>query len=197
MSAKVIIAGIVAGIVLFGWGFLTHVVVPLGEVGISVVPNNNEEQVSSALKQYITEPGLYFVPGMDKSKTGEELTAEMDRWTRAYEAGPTAFLAYHPTGKAPMGTQELGLQALFDVLVGISAAFIVSFFRHTNFLCKVMLVGSIGLIAFLETDAPYYNWYRFPLNYTGMQLIDKLGGMVLVGFVLAAMIRNSKTEVSK
>ena len=77
------------------------------------------------------------MPGIDNSKTGEEATAEMERWTKAYEAGPTAFMAFHPEGATPMSPTQLGIQAVLDILIGITAAFIVSFFRNTSFLCKV------------------------------------------------------------
>ena len=138
-----------------------------------------------------------FMPGIDNSKTGEEATAEMERWTKAYEAGPTAFMAFHPEGATPMSPTQLGIQAVLCILIGITAAFIVSFFRNTSFLCKVSLVTSMGFIGFLLSDAAYCNWYRYPLDFTGAKLVDKLVGMALVGIVLATIIRNTKTQESK
>ena len=44
---RLLLAGIVGGIVVFIWGAITHVVLPLGEMGIQNLPNEEGIEISS------------------------------------------------------------------------------------------------------------------------------------------------------
>lgn len=194
MSTRVIIAGLVGGIVLYMWGFLTHMVIPLGETGFNYLSQEQEQKVFSATKPTITEPGLYVLPGYDQSLKGDELTADLERWSKAYEKGPNIFMVYHPEGTVPMSGKTLGIQLLCDMAVALICAIFVGLIRQKSFGTKIGMVVLLGLLAFLETDAAYANWWRFPLDYTGAQLLEKLGGMLLAGIVLAIMIKPDPSE---
>jgi len=50
MAKKVLVGGVVGGIVLFVWGAVSHMVLPLGEVGIKEMPN---EQLRSNAKRWL------------------------------------------------------------------------------------------------------------------------------------------------
>lgn len=194
MSARVLIAGVLAGLFLFGWGYLANMVISLGAVGIRSLPPDRQDQVNSVLVEQIDQSGLYLMPGMDLSLKGDALNAEMERWTRAWEAGPTGFLVFNLTGTTPVSPLNLVVQAVIDILIGIAAATVVSFFRPTRYGCRVALVVAIGLIAFLYTNATYMNWYRFPLDYTGARLLDMLAGMLVVGIVVGAIVRPARVD---
>ena len=60
---RVVIAGIAGGFVMFIWGFVSHVLLPIGEIGLDKLPN--EETTLAAMRNQIDEPGLYFFPGLD------------------------------------------------------------------------------------------------------------------------------------
>lgn len=194
MSPKVLVSGVVAGIALFMWGFLTHMVIPLGETGFNYLPQDKEQQVLAATQAVIKEPGLYILPGYDRSKTGEELNEELEGWMKSYEEGPNAFLVYHPTGIVPMSPATLGIQLLCDLGTGVILAFVVSLIAQQGMGTKVGAVIMIGILTFLETDMPYANWWRFPTDYTAAQLLDKVGGLLIIGLILAAMIRKKPEE---
>lgn len=49
MSIKVAIAAVAAGLVLFLWGFVAHMLLPLGHAGLSVLPAEAEPALTSAL----------------------------------------------------------------------------------------------------------------------------------------------------
>src|SRR4030095_9182250 len=63
---RILIGGIVAGIIVFIWGAVAHTILPTAKMGIKQIPN--EEAVLSAMKASIQEPGFYFFPGMDMSR---------------------------------------------------------------------------------------------------------------------------------
>jgi hypothetical protein len=74
-----LIGGVIGGIIMFIWSAFSHMVLPLGEMGLKTLPNENV--VIPAMKDGIREPGLYMFPGLDMSKkpTAEEQAAWAER----------------------------------------------------------------------------------------------------------------------
>ena len=46
--ARIVIGGIVAGIILFFWGFVSHMLLPIGEMGLQIIPH--EEELAQRMK---------------------------------------------------------------------------------------------------------------------------------------------------
>jgi hypothetical protein len=64
---KILLAGILGGIAMFIWTSIAHLVLPLGEAGISEIPN--ESAVLSAMQSNIgDQTGLYIFPGLGVGK---------------------------------------------------------------------------------------------------------------------------------
>ena len=64
---KILLAGILGGIVMFIWTSIAHMALPLGEAGIREIPN--ESAALSAMQSNIGEnTGLYIFPGLGVSK---------------------------------------------------------------------------------------------------------------------------------
>ena len=63
MAKRIILGGILGGVVLFLWQSVSHLVLPLGEVGIKRI--GNEDAVVAALRENIRQPGFYFFPAAD------------------------------------------------------------------------------------------------------------------------------------
>ncbi len=59
---RIILAGVLGGIAMFVWTSIAHMALPLGEAGITEIPN--EQVVLTAMQTNIGEkPGLYIFPG--------------------------------------------------------------------------------------------------------------------------------------
>ncbi len=99
MAKRILLAGVVAGLVLFIWGALSHMVFGLAEIGISTIPN--EDIVINAMKGSLSERGFYFFPGegMSHDNPTEE---QLRRWEEKYRAGPVGILIYNPRGSEPL-----------------------------------------------------------------------------------------------
>jgi hypothetical protein len=66
-SMRILLAGILGGIVMFIWTSIAHMALPLGEAGIGEIPN--ESVVLSAMQSSIGEKtGLYIFPGLGLGK---------------------------------------------------------------------------------------------------------------------------------
>src|SRR5437762_11490399 len=101
--AKVIAGGLVAGIVVFFWGSIAHVVLPIGKMGIRQIPN--EDSVIGAMRNAIQEPGFYFFPGMDMSREPSE--SEQQTWNAKLKQGPAGVLIIQPQGAEAMSPRQL------------------------------------------------------------------------------------------
>jgi hypothetical protein len=160
MTRRILIAGLVAGLVLFLWESLAHVVLPLGEAGVKGLPN--EAAVLASLKDNIKEPGFYFFPagGMDQpGLTREQRQKAFENQAKMMRAGPSGIMIVHPEGLAGLIWSNLLTQFAADVIVMMLAAFLLS--RATilaDFGARVGFVAILGLFPTLQVDVPQWNW---------------------------------------
>jgi hypothetical protein len=184
---KILLAGVVGGIVVFAWSAFSHMVLPTGEAGIRQIPN--EDAVMRAMKESIREPGMYLFPGMDmrKKPTPEEQKA----WTEKYIAGPTGLLVYHPTGSSPLSPRQLVTECLSNIAAAILLALVLSSVPAS--LGRRALFGMLlGTFAWLSITVSYWNWYGFPGSYTWGEGLDQIVGWLLGGLTIAAVFKRAK-----
>ncbi len=183
---RILLGGVVAGVVIFFWGFVAHMLLPLGEMGLQTVPN--EEALTAAMKNDVRQHGLYFVPGRDmgKSQSQEEMQAHMDKIAR----GPYGFMVIYPDGRDASLSKRLPIEFGTNVLCALLAAILVSQLRP-GFIVRVACVTLVGILASIMTLVPYWNWYGFPTDFTLAQIVENTIGWLLAGFVLASIVRIS------
>jgi hypothetical protein len=181
---RILLAGIVGGIVVFVWGALSHMVLPVGEMGIRVLPD--EEAVVSTLRTTIREPGLYLYPGMDMTR--EPTEAEQKAWEARYKAGPRGMLVYQPGGDQPLSPRQFGTELLADIVAALIAAWLLS--RAVEpYLRRVVFVTFLGFFAWLVTSVSYWNWYGFPTEFVLAEAVDSIVSWLLAGLVLAKIVK--------
>ena len=52
---------------------------------------------------------------------------------------------------------------------------------------RVAVAGAMGVFAWLAVSVPYWNWYRFPLEFTAAALVQTLVGALLAGLVIGVV----------
>lgn len=188
---RVILSGFVAGLVVFIWGFVSHVLLPLGQTGIQSLPN--EESVLPVMRENIARPGFYFFPGMEETPGAgrEQQAASMKAWEERLRRGPSGILVYQPGGSRPMSPRQLGTEALTNILGALIAAALLAMAGAglASFGARVFFVALLGLFASLAVDLSYWNWCGFPGSYTVAALVDQVVGWTLAGLVLGAMLK--------
>ncbi|HKZ81042.1 MAG TPA: hypothetical protein VJ124_22415 [Pyrinomonadaceae bacterium] len=193
MAKKIILGGLLAGVLMFVWSSLAHTVLPIGEMGISTTAN--EDAVLAVLKANLSAPGFYFIPGhlmmQAEKSSGADREKAMAEWQSKYGGGPWAVMMYHPSGANAMATRQLVCELLADVFAGFILAFalLMSLARIRTFWGRVVFVTVLGLLPWLIVDASYLNWYGFPFKYGMGQLVDQGIGAMLAGVGLAALFR--------
>lgn len=182
--ARVALGGLVAGIIVFLWGFVSHTALPIGSAGIKVLPQ--ESAIITVLKGTIDEPGIYLFPGLDPAAPPD--SAQQEAWRQAYISGPTGFLAYQPHGRDPFSPVALIVELASSIAGGLVAAYIL-YFVAANALVRVQLVMLMGVFAWLAVSISHWNWYRFPTDFFVAEGIDQAVGWLLAGLVIARLVK--------
>jgi hypothetical protein len=194
MTKRIVIGGIAGGLVMFIWGAVSHMVLQLGDAGLSQF-KEKEELVLTALRDQVKKPGLYFFPGLSSNHPSE---AEQKAWQEKYSRGPAGLLLVVPSGSEAMTARQFLVQIASDVGIGLLAAVLLAGTGCwlASFASRVGFVALIGLMPFFAVNLPYWNWYRFPTVFTMAQLVDRFLGFVLIGLTLALIIKPSAAAAS-
>lgn len=192
MIKKIILGGILAGIVMFAWSSLAHTVLPIGTMGISTTPN--DDAILSVLKSSLSSPGFYFIPGyppLKGEKTSGDMQKAMTEFQTKYGGGPFALLIYHPAGLSDIQIKQLVCEFISDLVAGLIMAFALwmALSRLTTFVGRVVFITLIGVLPWVVVDVSFMNWYGFPTAYGIGELLDQGIGAILAGVVLALLYR--------
>ena len=103
---RILTGGVVAGIVLFFWGFVAHMLLPLGELGLKSLPT--DDGLAAAITKDVREPGLYVLPGWDMSKS--QSATEMEAHMAKVAKGPYGFMVLYPNGRDPSMGKHLPIE---------------------------------------------------------------------------------------
>jgi hypothetical protein len=186
---KILLAGILGGIVMFIWTSIAHMALPLGEAGIREVAN--ESAVLSALQSNIgDQTGLYIFPGpgVEKNATRQEKNEAMKHMAEKMATNPSGILMYHAPGRPFTIGKWLGIEFGTELLEAILVAFLLVQTRIVSFSCRVGFVLVAGILAAITTNVSYWNWYGFPCVYTASYMFIQIVGFLLVGVVAALVL---------
>lgn len=183
IDMRLLIAGIIGAIVFFVWGMLAHVALPIGEMGMQVA---NEQDAALAALQVSANKGegVYMLPGMAPDKMSD--TAAVAAFNEKYKASPYAFVVYAPEGNPAMANMVPNLikQFVSNLLAALVLAWVLSLGAFA-FGQRVMIAGALALFAWFVISVPYWNWYKFPMQFTLEALIEQVVGWLLAGAAMA------------
>jgi len=185
---RVILGGVLGGLVLFVWGAISHMALPLGHAGIGTMNAEREPQVLEAMRGAMSERLIYMFPGGD---TQNMSPAELGEWQRRNAAGPSGLVVFDPGPGAELGGLTLGTELLSNILLCLLVSvFVMHLAPGLGYGTKVLLISMMGLATVLSIEASYWNWYRFPTSYFVAQAVDGVVGAFLAGLVIAKVVRS-------
>lgn len=189
---KILLAGILGGIVMFIWTSIAHMALPLGEAGLGEIPN--ESAVLSAMQSNIGEQtGLYIFPGrgLGKNATRQEKQEAMKHMGEKIATNPSGILMYHAPGRPLSLGKLLGVELGTELLEAILVVFLLAQTRIASFAGRVGFVLAAGILAAIATNVSYWNWYGFPCVYTATYMLIQIVGFLCVGIVAALVLRKA------
>lgn len=191
MNLRVIVAGLAGGVAIFLWGFIAHMLLPLGEAGIQALPQ--QAKVLPALSGALNEPGLYIYP-WPESASGKPMPVNQQSQQAAaelYRSSPHGLLLFHPPGGAMLTGRQLLAEFATNCITALIAASLVSWLIAAlpSFAGRVSFVAALGLLAGIAVNVPYWNWYEFPGVFTLAEMLEHVVGFGAAGLVIAALIK--------
>src|SRR4029434_3521338 len=193
---KILLAGIFGGIAMFIWTSIAHLFLPLGEAGISEIPN--ESAVLSAMQSNIgDQTGLYIFPrmGAGKNGTSQEKNEAMKQMAAKAASGPSGILMYHATRPFTFG-KWMGIEFATELLEAILVVFLLAQTNIASFAGRVGFVLVAGILAAIATNISYWNWYGFPSIYVGSYMLIQIVGFFVVGIVAALVLRKTSLRTA-
>ena len=165
---RTVLLSVVAGIVLFVWGFISWAVLPWH----NMIANKftNEAAISQALKDNSPQRGVYYLPYSEE------------------DHGPNQVGAF--VNVLPQGTEmNMGRQMAVGLVTQILSALLVlgllSMTKGLTYSGKVGFFALVGLTIGFVSHAPYWNWFGFPTPYITVTILDISIGWTLAGLAIA------------
>ena len=186
---KILVTGILGGIVMFIWTSVAHMALPLGEAAIREIPN--ESAVLSAVQSNIGDrTGLYIFPGpgVGKNATRQEKNDAMKHMVEKIAVDPSGILMYHAPGRPFTIGKWLGIEFGTELLEAILVLFLLAQTRIVSFAGRIGFVVVAGILAAITTNVSYWNWYGFPCVYTASYMFIQIAGFFLVGIAAALIL---------
>ncbi len=194
---KILLAGILGGVVMFIWTSIAHMALPLGEASLREIPN--ESAVLGAMQNNIGEQtGLYIfpAPGVGKNATRQEKNEAMKHMGEKMATNPSGILMYHAPGRPFTLGKWLGIEFGTELLEAILVLFLLAQTRIASFAGRVGFVLAAGILAAIATNVSYWNWYGFPGVYTAGYMFIQIVGFFLVGIVAAFVLRKTSVRTA-
>lgn len=185
---RIVLAGLLGGIVVFFWGALAHMVLPIGMMGMQVPADAAQQDALAGLQRNFSAEGVYMLPALPKEQWSDEAAA--DAFAARAAQQPYAFVVYQPQGTNYMERFPILLakQAAVCILAALLAAWLVSMIA-AGYIQRSLIVGSLGLFAWLVVNVPYWSWYRFPFEFTVGAFLEQVIGWLLAGYVIAWVLK--------
>jgi hypothetical protein len=179
---RILVAGLIGGIVMFIWGVAAHMALGLGEVGFRQ-PVNENVALAGLQEGLGGRAGVYSLPSLDPKQMNDP--AQVRAYSLKAVRSPYAWVIYQPQGTdmTRMGPQ-IRRQWASDTLAALALAFVMGL-AGLGFRRRLAVAAAAAVFAWLGTLWPYWNWYRFPLDFTLAGLAEQLIGWLIAGAAMA------------
>jgi hypothetical protein len=191
---RILLAALLGAVAMFTWEFVAHMFTPLGEAGISYLPN--EGPVSAALASAIGDRhGLYMFPtgGLTKESSSQEKQQGMERIMEEMKTNPSGLVLYKPAGTTFNFARSLGIQFATDFVKAFLAVWLLARTRLATFSGRVGFIVVVGVLAAIATNIPLCNWYGFPGEYTLANVVMEILGFFFAGLAIALVFKRAVT----
>lgn len=185
MNMRFILAGVLAGVAMFAWGAVSHMMLPWHEATMQTF--RDEDLVAEVLMKEAPKSGIYVAPmaGMlDEGISAEESEIRMqEAWDKGAK-GPNIFLSFHREGKDGMAAPMI-LDFLTLTLLAFGMLWLLGSVTTLSFAGKVLFVTIAGTIGMALVQLEQWIWWSFTSGYALVNIVDSAIRWAVGGAVLA------------
>lgn len=186
MLKQIIIGGIVGGITLFMWGFVSWVI--LTWHFDTVQQHDGVSAVVENVTDHVPESGVYYFPPMTFDQSDTE---KMANWEELHRTGPHGYLVLQAEPGDPMPPMVLvrGFVADFVAAMMASLLLVAALPSLPNYRSRVVFVASLGVFTVISCYVVDGIFHDFPLRYTVGLAADTAIAWLLAGITIAAVVK--------
>jgi hypothetical protein len=189
MPFKILLGALIGGALMFGGGFIEHML--LDWCSRHMKTPANESALRESLKNHFPEPGIYGTPSRPKdfaTMPMDKMKAEMEKIGEEYKKG-SAYIIVPPTNQEMMNNETLGKEFGSKVIAAFLASIVVAMTRPSiGFIGRWFVVVLIGLFSWPFVNASYHIWYRFPWEWVHDELMCAALSAAMGGLAIAAIV---------
>ena len=191
---RILVAGLIGGVLMFLWGVAAHTALGLGNAGFRLPADENV--VLASLHQGLGgQAGIYVLPSLDPKKMNDP--AEVIAYSQKAIRSPYAWVVYLPQGDdMTRMQQQIPRQWASDTLSALALAFVMGV-GALSFRRRLAVALAAAVFAWLSLAVPYWNWYRFPLDFTLAALAEQLIGWLIAGAAMAWWLGRSEHRLAR
>ena len=191
---RILVAGLIGGILMFLWGVAAHTALGLGNTGFRLPADENA--VLASLHQGLGgQAGIYVLPSLDPKKMNDP--AEVIAYSQKAIRSPYAWVVYLPQGDdMTRMQQQIPRQWASDTLSALALAFVMGV-GVLSFRQRLAVALAAAVFAWLSLPVPYWNWYRFPLDFTLAALLEQLVGWLIAGAAMAWWLGRGERRLAR
>ncbi|MCB1186612.1 hypothetical protein KDL29_05525 [bacterium] len=181
MNVMNIIAGALAGLVIFIWLTISWMALPFHGESLSGI--KHDAQIDALLIQHGAKDGLNYYPSYEGMEQGE--------YMELAKSVPNIGIMSFSAGGFDMSNPWAYIRGLLGCIVaGILVAIFVSVLpAGSSRAGRILFCTLFGAAAFFCTQWVDGGFYHFPMRHTVLQLMDSMVSWTLAGVVLAFMVR--------
>jgi len=169
---KILIGGLVGGILLFAWQTVSWTVANLHEKGQQYTPK--QDSILNYLNSSGLAEGSYYLPNSAPGTSMDEMQKQMD----ASMGKPWAMIRYYKEMNFNMG-MNMARGALSNIIIVCLLCWIFAKIGSGTFSTYLIASIAVGIICF--TNGAYTGHIWYPLHDINAHFIDALASWGLVG----------------
>lgn len=187
--SRLLIGALLAAVVLFVWGALFWVVLPLRFAVLRPVPG--DEAVVSLLKKSLPQDGVYLSPFPDEERFTADPKEAGAEFSRRQQEGPVLQITYRKDGVSPRSLAAFALgfgQVLLSSLL-IGSLLTLALPGLPTYTSRVLFVFLAGVFAAVTVSLSPPIWFHQPWELPLFNALYHASGWFVAAFVLAAVVR--------
>ena len=188
LSNKLILAAVLGGFAMFVWGGLTHMALPIYNGALQQF--TNEDAVTQAILANAPTSVTYFLPYEISSPAGaseEQKGAAAKKMEERMLKGPQVF-AFIRVGEFGSFPAKLLVELVTDIVAVFLLGWLGVRLGVTSTRDRMISVIVVGLLVVLSDTMSQWNWYSAGFAFTLAETIDRVGGWLAAGLVMAKMM---------
>jgi hypothetical protein len=194
MWSRILIAGLVGGILIFLTGYVSHGILQLQSRSFANIPDS--QAFMDDVNARSLKPGFYIFPDMPTGADRDD-PARMAKESERFKTGPAGLLLVARTGMEGM-LEMLGKELATNFLAALLAAWIVSLMGvDIGFGRRWLAVLAMGAMAWFSISASYGIWYRFPHDFVHDEALCALLEWGVAGLAIAGIVRRPPPQLSR